>query len=171
MNRNRNGLSLPKSARLRSSGDFARLAQDRSGPHLNRPWLSLSAALRSSPVPSNAVPAPQDPGGVPAQSVPVVIPARVSKVRSAPVVVTGVRSGFTVSRRNAGRAVARNMVKRVLREALRHSSIPDSPLAADLVLRLRRPLPGAADQGWASVKKELRRQADGLIGQFARVAG
>jgi ribonuclease P protein component len=124
---------FPRQLRLRRSADFARLAQDRSGPHFTRSWLSLSARPRSAD-----------------EALPLL------------------RIGFTASRRQAPRAVARNMVKRVLREAARHSAAAAAAGSGmDVVLRLRSPLPGAGERGWGAVKRELRVQADWLLQKLA----
>lgn len=81
------------------------------------------------------------------------------------------RFGITVGKRNARRAVDRNLVKRVLREAARHA-VPALRAAAgarrvDVVIRLKAPLgqPGAAAR--AQLKRELRGEADGLLAQLA----
>jgi ribonuclease P protein component len=84
--------------------------------------------------------------------------------------VAGIRFGITVSRRQARRAVARNTVKRVLREAARLRS--DALAAAlddrrvDVLFRLKAPLPEAAASGWAQVKAQLRSEADSLLDQL-----
>ena len=81
-----------------------------------------------------------------------------------------VRFGITVSRRQARRAVARNAVKRVLREAARHGSERLSLAAGrqpvDVLLRLKAPLPDPASAGWRAVKAQLRRETDSLIIQL-----
>lgn len=83
-----------------------------------------------------------------------------------------VRFGITVSRQQARRAVTRNTVRRVLREAARHAQ--EDLLAAaqhcrlDVVLRLKAPLPQAPVATWAELKAELRREADSLLAQLRR---
>jgi ribonuclease P protein component len=84
------------------------------------------------------------------------------------------RFGIAVPRRQARRAVARNMVKRVLREAAR-AALPallgacrERAARADVLLRLKRALPGAATVNWVSLKRELRAEADELMGQLER---
>jgi ribonuclease P protein component len=80
------------------------------------------------------------------------------------------RFGITVSRRQARRAVARNAVKRVLREAARHAALELDAVApaqgVDVLLRLKAPLPAVDSAGWHSVKQQLRREADGLMAQL-----
>ena len=148
---------FPKALRLRRSADFARIAQDRSGPHFSRSWIALSALARS----------PAAPAAASGPAVPVVaLPDSQS-----------LRVGFTASRRMAARSVERNRVKRVLREALRHSDLAARARAGsvampiDVVLRLRSPLPKAGVQGLAHVKRELRSQADALLRRLAAIAG
>jgi ribonuclease P protein component len=84
----------------------------------------------------------------------------------------GVRFGFTVSRRQARRAVQRAMVKRVLREAARGAAGTLNGLAGDsgvdVVLRLRASLPKRSEMSLSQVKRTLRSEADSLIGQLAR---
>jgi len=99
-----------------------------------------------------------------------------------------VRFGITVSRRQARRAVVRNAVKRILREAARHAAADltrqlDATLPArrlDVLLRLKAPLPQAGAAPWGAVKTGVRREADSLMDQlqgqlggplFARMAG
>jgi len=84
----------------------------------------------------------------------------------------GVRFGLTVARRQVRHAVRRVMVKRVLREAIRHAADTLRPLArdcsVDLVLRLRSPLPEPSQMSRAQLKRALRSEADSLIAQLAR---
>jgi len=83
-----------------------------------------------------------------------------------------VRFGLTVARSHARRAVVRNTVKRVLREAAREASealcraVP--ALRIDVVLRLKAPLPDRGAANWSNVKAQLRREADSLIAQLRR---
>jgi len=81
-----------------------------------------------------------------------------------------IRFGITVSRRQARRAVARNTVKRILREAARHGAASLATAAGrqpiDILLRLKAPLPDAGSAGWRPVKAQLRREADSLIAQL-----
>jgi RNase P protein component len=84
----------------------------------------------------------------------------------------GVRFGFTVARRQARRSVQRAMIKRLLREAARHSAQLLRELTqhrrVDLVFRLRSPLPERSQMGLAQVKRSLRAEADSLIAQLVR---
>jgi RNase P protein component len=81
-----------------------------------------------------------------------------------------VRFGFTVSRRQARRAVVRNGVKRVLRESARHAATALAECASgrpvDILVRLKAPLPDPASASWGTVKRQIRREADSLIGQL-----
>ena len=83
-----------------------------------------------------------------------------------------VRFGFTVARSHARRAVVRNTVRRVLREAAREAdaalrrALP--ALRVDIVLRLKASLPDRTAANWSGVKAEVRRQADSLIAQLRR---
>jgi ribonuclease P protein component len=83
------------------------------------------------------------------------------------------RFGITVSRRQARRAVARNAVKRVVREAARQRApVLEAALAGqsiDVLFRLKAPLPESAATGWTAVKAQLRREADSLLGQLLDV--
>jgi ribonuclease P protein component len=83
-----------------------------------------------------------------------------------------VRFGFTASRRHARRAVDRNVVKRVMREAARnHLGMLDVAAAGrsvDIVLRLKAALPAAGETPLARWKGALRREADGLLAQLAQ---
>ena len=84
-----------------------------------------------------------------------------------------VRFGLTVSRRQARRAVARNTVRRVLREAARtRAPMLEAALAVealDILFRLKAPLPEPAAAGWSAVKAQLRREADSLLEQLLGV--
>ena len=75
------------------------------------------------------------------------------------------RLGLVVPKRNAKRAVHRNLVKRLAREAFRHvcSQLP----AYDLVLRLGRPL-NAKTESIARQSKEWRMQIDELLQRLPR---
>lgn len=72
------------------------------------------------------------------------------------------RLGLVIARRLARRAVLRNLVKRIGREAFRQarSGLP----ACDLVLRLARPLPLADPAGRAAWRREI----DGLLAKLPR---
>lgn len=80
-----------------------------------------------------------------------------------------VRFGFTAARRHARRAVDRNTVKRVLREAARQRmhelDAAAADRAVDVVLRLRAAAPPApAHAAW---KSDLREEAYSLLGELA----
>jgi ribonuclease P protein component len=83
-----------------------------------------------------------------------------------------VRFGFTVARNHARRAVLRNTVKRVLREAAREAHAPLRralpAMRVDIVLRLKTSLPDRSAANWSDVKAEVRRQADSLVAQLRR---
>jgi len=87
-------------------------------------------------------------------------------------VPASVRFGITVSRHQARRAVARNSVKRVLREAARHGAgqllAAAQPQRVAVLLRLKAPLPDPVAATWSAVKAQLRQEADSLIGQLRR---
>lgn len=86
-----------------------------------------------------------------------------------------VRFGFTVGKRNARRAVERNLVKRVLRESVRHAH----PQLADLArlrglelavsLRLKAPLtPKGESAPRTELRRALRAESDELLADLAR---
>jgi len=82
-----------------------------------------------------------------------------------------VRFGMTAARRYARRAVDRNAVKRVLREAAR-ARIEELDAAAgeraiDIVLRLRAVVPGEKAPARRAWKEALRREADALLIELA----
>jgi len=100
-----------------------------------------------------------------------VITPTSSPPNAAPAVRVGAaRFGLTVSRRQARRAVARNTVRRVLRESARmRAPALEQALAGanlDVLFRLKAPLPEPAAAGWASVKTQLRLEADSLLDQL-----
>ena len=77
------------------------------------------------------------------------------------------RLGLVVPKRNAKRAVHRNLVKRLAREAFRHvcTQLP----AHDLVLRLGKPL-NAQAVTLDRQRKEWRVQIDELLRRLPQVA-
>ncbi len=83
-----------------------------------------------------------------------------------------VRFGFTVARRHARRAVDRNTVKRVMREAARrHIARLDAAAAGrsvDVVLRLKCAVAEADTLSRAAWKAALRAEADVLLDQLGR---
>lgn len=75
------------------------------------------------------------------------------------------RLGLVVPKRNAKRAVHRNLVKRLAREAFRHvcNQLP----AYDLVLRLGKPL-NAKTESLVHQRREWRVQIDELLQRLPR---
>jgi ribonuclease P protein component len=77
-----------------------------------------------------------------------------------------VRFGCVVPKRLARRAVDRNLIKRVLREAARQAA-PGldrlQQLPMDVVLRLRKDLPPAALLARADLRRALRTEAGALL--------
>lgn len=73
------------------------------------------------------------------------------------------RLGMVIPKRHVPLAVARNAIKRVLRESFRHhrAGLP----AGDFVFRLVSP-PGPA--GLGTLKRMVRREADTLLARVAR---
>jgi ribonuclease P protein component len=127
--------------RLQSEAEFAAVAQ--AGPdsiRLSQRWFVLTA--RPIEVPSSEA------GRTPAR---------------------GVRFGLTVGTRLARRSVDRVLVKRILREAARHSA-PDLEALArtpfDVVLRLKAPLPAQDVLPRGQLKRALRTDADTLLRRF-----
>ena len=95
-----------------------------------------------------------------------------SEAVGAPPPAQELRFGITVARHLVRRAMARNTVKRVLREAARHAAsrllaaVPRQRL--HVVMRLKAPLPDRAAASWSAVKAELRRETDALLEQLLR---
>lgn len=85
---------------------------------------------------------------------------------SAQMTVRSARLGLVVPKRNAKRAVHRNLVKRLAREAFRHvcSELP----AYDLVLRLGRPLGPIPDGVCRNERKLWRAQIETLLRRLPR---
>jgi ribonuclease P protein component len=139
-----------KQQRLLREREFASFTYPQAPWRASRRWIAMSALILPTPSLSNAA-APAAPAG-----------ASLARAR--------LRFGITVSRRQARRAVARNAVKRVLRESARHAADELSRLApsqgVDVLLRLKAPLPEPASAGWSLVKQQLRREADGLMAQL-----
>lgn len=77
------------------------------------------------------------------------------------------RLGLVVPKRNAKRAVHRNLIKRLAREAFRHvcTQLP----AYDLVLRLGKPL-NAKTESLQRQRGEWRAQMDELLQRLPRTA-
>lgn len=81
--------------------------------------------------------------------------------------------GLTVGKQFAKRAVDRNLIKRILREASRKARVtqvvfpPEFFTQRKIVLRLKRKIPVFAEEGsYRSFKKELREDADRLLCQL-----
>jgi ribonuclease P protein component len=87
-----------------------------------------------------------------------------------PVLIENVRFGITVSKRQARRAVARNMVKRVVRESARRAApllcAAAGGASAEVLFRLKSPLPDASAATWSMIKGQVRREADSLMEQL-----
>ncbi len=140
---------------MRRPAEFAGIVERKNAPGAwrgARQWLGLTAVPVSMLPPDSA-----------AMPGPVAEP-------------TAVRFGFTVGKRQARRAVDRNMVKRVLREAVRQQRAVLEPLAAArapqgqrVVLRLKAALPARRELARAELRATLRREADSLLAQLARV--
>ncbi len=83
-----------------------------------------------------------------------------------------VRFGFTASRRHARRALDRNTVKRVLREAARQRIDELDAAAADrsvdIVLRLKAAVPAKHAAARSAWKAALREEADALLAELTR---
>jgi len=75
------------------------------------------------------------------------------------------RLGLVVPKRYARRAVQRNLIKRLAREAFRHSS-PELP-AMDIVLRLGRPLNAEKSLAGAQARRQWRSRIDELLRRAA----
>jgi len=133
-----------KRQRLLRAPEFAALSYPQAPWRASRRWIAMSAQM----LPPN------------------------SGISPLPAPPSDVRFGFTVSRRQARRAVARNTVKRVLREAARHGAAQLAAAAhshrVDILLRLQAPLPDVTAASWMTVKAELRREAESLIEQLRR---
>ncbi|MEK9775145.1 MAG: ribonuclease P protein component [Quisquiliibacterium sp.] len=77
------------------------------------------------------------------------------------------RLGFAVAKRQLGRAVDRNALRRVAREAWRQApwAVGHRPAAA--MIKLRRAEPGWHQIGRPALKKLWREELDRLLGQLA----
>jgi ribonuclease P protein component len=102
---------------------------------------------------------PLTPAAAPAGSETPAMPASSANHQTA-------RLGLVVPKRNAKRAVHRNLVKRLAREAFRHvySQLPPY----DLVLRLGKPL-NAKTESLDQQRKEWRGQIDALLQRLPQV--
>ncbi|HUL67742.1 MAG TPA: ribonuclease P protein component [Burkholderiaceae bacterium] len=131
------GYAFSRAQRLRSEAEFAAVAQ--AGPdsiRLSQRWFMLIAKPAAS---TETVTAP---------------PARC------------VRFGLTVGKRLARRSVDRVLIKRILREAARHSVPGLTAVAAtdlNIVLRLKAPLPPRESTPRRQLKRVLRADADSVL--------
>ncbi len=139
-----------KDQRLLRASEFVALTGAGTCWRAARRWIAVSARVAAPPA--------------------VRAPAACGSSFEHLLVVANVRFGITVSKRQARRAVARNMVKRVLRESARHAATALQTAVAgaraDVVFRLKSPLPGAEATTWLALKAELRREADSLLEQL-----
>ncbi len=141
--------------RLLTAAQFAAVAAARGPGSVRsaRRWLALSACL----VPDVA------PTQVPTQA-PTQAPANALT-----------RLGLVVPKRFARRALDRNLVKRIAREALRaalpalDTAVP-AALRMDVVIRLKAPLPPVDKRAHAQFKSALRAEANALLIDLARNA-
>jgi len=150
-----------KGQRLLRAPEFAALAGPGTSWRATRQWIALSVHL---PDQVNADAASKSgPQPVVGQG-----PNRFSPDRVAG--RANVRFGITVSKRQARRAVARNMVKRILRESARHAAgqlcTAVAGGRAEVLLRLKSPLPDDSAASWSTLKGQLRREADSLMEQL-----
>ena len=108
----------------------------------------------------------------------VIIPPEIPFSAPGDVRAGAVRLGLTVSKRQARRAVARNAVRRVLRESARQrisgleGALTDARLPGaglDILFRLKAPLPAPDVASWRTVKAHMRREADSLLDQLLGV--
>lgn len=76
------------------------------------------------------------------------------------------RLGLIVPKRLAKRAVLRNLLKRLAREAFRHSQAGLPPM--DFVLRLAKPPLAAGQTADPEKRRAWRRNIDALLAGFAR---
>ncbi|HRK57400.1 MAG TPA: ribonuclease P protein component [Burkholderiaceae bacterium] len=143
-------MKLARKQVLRKPGEFAAVAQARSagGMHRAGRWLALGARVLAGTVPLETA----------GDDRPLL------------------RLGLTVPRRYAKRAVDRNLIKRVVREAMRalrpRIEAEAAPCARiDVVVRLKAPWPGAAAGSQRQLKGQLRQEADALLALLCRGQG
>jgi len=168
-----------KELRLLRASEFAALAQTRPDWHATRRWIAMSARFTVDSGSATGSAAGSAAGSATRSATrsatgPTVEPtadAAAEHAGDSAASSLALRFGLAVSKRQAKRAVARNMVKRVLREAARHAAPGLGAAAAgahaDVLLRLKSPLPAAAAMNWATLKLELRGEADALLAQLA----
>ena len=96
----------------------------------------------------------------------VLMAKRVISTEGSTTAARSVRFGLTVGKRLARRSVDRVLIKRILREAARHSAPGLSAVAAidmDIVLRLKAPLPPHETIPRGQLKRALRADADSIL--------
>jgi ribonuclease P protein component len=134
-----------KRQRLLRAPEFASFSLPQASWRATRRWIAMSVLMQ---------------------------PQSLEPVACAASAAAPVRFGLTVSRRQAPRAAARNLVKRILRESARHAAGGLEAAAGsrrvDVLLRLKAPLPERGASGLPAIKVQLRREADSLMEQLAR---
>lgn len=131
------GYAFSRAQRLQSEAEFAAVAQ--AGPdaiRVSQRWFMLIAK-----------------------------PAASTETVAAPI-ARRVRFGLTVGKRLARRSVDRVLIKRILREAARHSVPALTAIATtdlDIVLRLKAPLPPRETTPRGQLKRALRADADSVL--------
>jgi ribonuclease P protein component len=148
------GSGLGRTQRLRSPDQFAALAGDRAPWRQSLQWIAAAARIESAGPAAGPAADPDEAAGDPKCKRSIV------------------RFGFTVGRRQARRAVQRNLIKRLMREAAR-SAGPALAQAArvrgvqvDVVMRLRSALPDPEKMTLATVKRAVRQEADALMARL-----
>jgi len=167
-----------KRLRLLRAPEFSAFSSGQSDWRASRQWLAISVRVAPPDLPisySVGEAAPDvglftSPPPVSANGCLIVPDASGS---AEPVLDAGaLRFGITVSRRQARRAVARNMVKRVLRESARHRAAALRCAAGErglaILLRLKAPLPPADRKSWTQVRLQIREECDGLLDQLLK---
>ena len=147
-----------KGQRLLRASEYAALAGPDVSWRAARRWVAMSARIEADADPG---PSPARAG---ASAAPLPVPPAI------PLTLDRVRFGLTVPKRQAKRAVARNLVKRILRESARQAApalcLAAGPMRADVLLRLKAPLPAAGAATWSELCGQLRREADSLMEQL-----
>ena len=143
------GYRFSRAHRLQSEAEFTAVAQ--AGPdsiRLSQRWFVLIA---NPSVPVDATSSQEVPAAPVAGS---IGPRR------------RVRFGLTVGKRLARRSVDRVLVKRILREAARHSAPQLAAIARsdmDILLRLKAPLPAPDSIPRGQLKRALREDVDTVL--------
>jgi ribonuclease P protein component len=134
--------AFTRAQRLQSEAEFAAVAQaGRDAIRLSQRWFLLMAK-----------------------------PVALTEQKNGVATVQRVRFGLTVGKRLARRSVDRVLIKRILREAARHSTprlVELAPSGFDVVLRLKAPLPARATTARRQLKRALRDDADALLRRFS----